>query len=287
MLFSQRMNLKQLKVNIQINEMDLELKNGLWNSLTSFYWNQLRGEYLNNNKSIFILVKAIWNDYFKFRIDTLSNYWPETYEKLSKYFYTCKWFEVYDFIEFIYVNYFEFSQYNNNFIDEVQTNQFNNNFSNYINTILERELSAYRLLDGKFFKTTSNEEIKEIEDTINNKYKPVSIHMKRSLELLSDKKKPDYRNSIKESISAVESLCKIISKDDKATLGQALKLIDDKINLHPALKSSFSSLYGYTSDKDGIRHALLDETKLDFEDAKYMLVSCSAFINYLMSKYKK
>lgn len=56
------------------------------------------------------------------------------------------------------------------------------------------------------------------------------------------------------------------------------------MKLHKALKTGFSSLYGYASDAEGIRHAMLDESKLSFSDAKYMLVSCSAFVNYLIGK---
>ena len=68
-------------------------------------------------------------------------------------------------------------------------------------------------------------------------------------------------------------------------MGQALKVIERKgIGLHGALKKGFSSLYGYTSDADGIRHALLDESTTNFEDAKFMLVACSGFINYLIAK---
>ena len=40
----------------------------------------------------------------------------------------------------------------------------------------------------------------------------------------------------------------------------------------------------YTSDAAGIRHALLEDPNLDAEDAKFMLVACSAFINYLWAK---
>jgi len=53
------------------------------------------------------------------------------------------------------------------------------------------------------------------------------------------------------------------------------------------LKKGFSNLYGYTSSAEGIRHALLEEAKLNFEDAKFMLVSCSAFVNYLIAKTSK
>ena len=34
----------------------------------------------------------------------------------------------------------------------------------------------------------------------------------------------------------------------------------------------------------GIRHALLQEPTLDSDDARFMLVSCSAFVNYLKTK---
>ena len=103
---------------------------------------------------------------------------------------------------------------------------------------------------------------------------------------MSDRKNPDYRNSIKESISAVESICKTVTKDDKATLGKALKIIEDQFGLHSALKGSLSQLYGYTSDSDGIRHAMLEESNLTYIDAKFMLVACTNFINYLIEKTK-
>ncbi len=65
------------------------------------------------------------------------------------------------------------------------------------------------------------------------------------------------------------------------TLGDALKELNNNNNnkIHPALCEAFSKIYGYTSDKNtGIRHSIF------FTDAKYMLVVCSAFINYLLAK---
>ena len=48
-----------------------------------------------------------------------------------------------------------------------------------------------------------------------------------------------------------------------------------------ALKAGFTSLYGYTNDDDGIRHAMLEEPNIDQSDAMYFLFSCTSFINYL------
>jgi hypothetical protein len=57
--------------------------------------------------------------------------------------------------------------------------------------------------------------------------------------------------------------------------------------LHGALRSAFEKLYGYTSDESGIRHAILEDPAVGFEEAKYMIVACSAFANYLAAKAEK
>lgn len=275
-LFSQRKGIKPVKSVMQVDSMDGDLRNGLWNALTIFYWSKVKkGVMVTEYDNIDILLKLLWHSYFKKPIDTLDQYWPDTYKKIREYFFNCEWYEVYDFIEFIANNYP---------VDEV-----NLKFMEFCNSVLERELSAYRFVGGKITQITSETEVSEIEDAleISKPLKAVNTHLKRALDLLADRKSPDYRNSIKEAISAVEAICKIITKDKKATLGQALKKIEDKVGLHPALKNAFSSLYGYTSDAEGVRHALLDEPNLSFEDAKFMLVSCSAFINYLISKASK
>jgi hypothetical protein len=47
-----------------------------------------------------------------------------------------------------------------------------------------------------------------------------------------------------------------------------------------------TSLYAYTSDEKGIRHALLDDStaKVDEADAMFMLGACAAFVSYLLNK---
>ena len=75
--------------------------------------------------------------------------------------------------------------------------------------------------------------------------------------------------------------------DNKADLAKALKMLKEKMPIHGALEQGFLRIYGYTSDGDGIRHALLDESSLDQEDALFMLISCSSFINYLIRKSEK
>ena len=112
--------------------------------------------------------------------------------------------------------------------------------------------------------------------------------MQKALAHYGDLKNPDYENSIKESISAVEALCCIITGQKKATLGEAIKRLKDSgVYIHQSMVEAFSKLYGYTSNEPGIRHGSIDFTNAPAEDARYMLVSCSAFINYLIEKWEK
>lgn len=66
-----------------------------------------------------------------------------------------------------------------------------------------------------------------------------------------------------------------------------MKALERGQGLHNGLRNGFSAIYGYTSDADGIRHAMLEEAALDEADAKFFLVSSAAFINYLKAKRAK
>jgi len=276
--FSQRYGYKPIKSVVQIEAVDGELRIGLWNKLDSCYWSNARPGYSLKdevNRPMRNLLKQIWSDYFKLPVDTLGDQWGPAYGHVREYYFSCSWNEVYDFIQFVG------NHYDNGLTDAA--------FREECNEVLKREVSGYRFIGDRIAQITAEEEVAEIEEALKGKQtaEPVATHLESALELFSDRQSPDYRNSIKESISAVEAMSNLIAGKDKATLGEALRKITDKIALHPALYESFNKLYGYTSNADGIRHALLDESKLDSEDAKFMLVACSAFINYLRVKASK
>jgi len=184
---------------------------------------------------------------------------------------TATWKDVYDFVEFL----------PNNFPpDPYHTNA---GFVAACNEVFRRELSGWRFSGTTLAKITSEEELSAIDEAreLPPSIRVVGEHLNQAVRLLSDRKSPDYRNSVKEAISAVEGICSLLAGQDKADLNAALRVLEKRIKLHGALKNAFNSLYGYTSDANGIRHALLDEANLTFDEAKFMLVSCSAFINYL------
>jgi len=255
--------------------MDDDLRIGLWNAFQIYYLDEVNGDWIQYSNFNYFF-RIMWLSFFKLPLDNMDDSYRSTYNRIRKWFFDAEWYEVYDFIEFI-------ASVNS------PANQIG--FKSFCNSMLEREFSAYRFLDNYIIEITDENELKEIEEAIEesskSKFVGVSEHLKTALHMLSDRKTPDYRNSIKESISAVEAMCQIITGDHKAELGKALKVLEDSIDIHSALKKGFSALYGYTSDEGGIRHAMIDENSSQFEDAKYMLVSASAFINYLKVKYSK
>ena len=159
--------------------------------------------------------------------------------------------------------------------------------ADFVNTVLTEESSAYRLLQGQFVPITNESEIEAVDAAMDSGIGAVRDHLSAASRFLSNRKAPDYRNSIKESISAVESLMKVLTKKKSATLSEGLKRISGVVGLHPALSLGFEKLYAYTSDEEGVRHAIFDEAKVTHADAKYFLVSCSAFINYVLEKFSE
>jgi AbiJ-like protein len=211
--------------------------------------------------------RDLWFRYFKRSFSDIPVGPDSIIQFLENYFFSCAWNEAYDFLEAVI---------------EIVTLPA---LIRGLNNVLERELSGYRIVEHRFVPVTAPEELAALDEALqDDRFASVGNHLRSALALLSDRKNPDYRNSIKESISAVEAMAKVLSGKDKATLDDALRTLEKNGRLHPALRQGFTALYGYTSDADGIRHAMLQEPNLSPADAKFFLLSCTSFTNYLKSQ---
>jgi hypothetical protein len=268
MRFSERKGYKPVSETVQTQGMSENLRNSLWNVLDIGVWQErdfLLGA--GAERTLDSFSKILWFRYFKQPVDSRPGNQYHILKAIREYFFTCEWYEVYDFLEFT-LGYFGDTR-----------------LYEFVNAILERELSGYRFINGTVTDITDQQEVEMLQDALSDEDFPaVKAHLRRALELLSNRENPDYRNSIKESISAVESIARVTAGNPKATLGDALKAIERTGKIHPSLKEAFSKLYGYTSDEGGIRHSMLEEPNLSAADAKFFLLSCTSFINYLKAK---
>lgn len=276
--FSRRQGYERPKV-IQFESMDDDLRIGLWNKLTECFWchhEESANEYYLNGRRfgrqpLKGIIDRLWTRHLKRALDRVPTEWEDIYDEIRSYYFSCMWHEVYDFIEYMVPEAKEYAE------------AYPKLFISYCNEIMAKENSAYRFVGGAIAPLTNQVEIAQIEEVLQSPYDAVREQIASALVKLSDKIHPDYRNCIKESIGAVETATRMATGDSKGTLSKLLKILKDKHDLHPALAEGFEKLYGYTSDsKDGIRHAMMDKPNLTADDARYMLVSCSAFANYLL-----
>jgi len=277
MLFSERYGYEPPKP-LQFESMDDDLKMAIHNVLVLF-------EKFNLNKSdIYSLYLNIWCVFYKEDINVLYKNSCEYIRYLCHDKYkTLSWNKVYDFLEF-YLDSIGLEKQSLPPYDKIIIE-----FTEILNAIFEKYNSAYRFVDNKIIPITNQQEIAAIEEAANTGIKAIDYHLNRAIYIFSNKENKDYVNTVKEAISAVEATVNFINGTEGTTLGDALDKLKEKKTIHPALCNAFKKIYGYTSDKkSGIRHCIFDGTDCipDFTDAKYMLVVCSAFINYLLSKAK-
>ncbi|PTB96338.1 hypothetical protein C9994_07780 [Marivirga lumbricoides] len=280
MRFSQRIGKFPVRNKFQIEYIDEILTTRLWNNILEFFSKLSQNSFPGEKSELEIVCLNVWKNYLHLRADEIERTKRGIsisvfLRRLKLNFITGRWHEKYDLIEFL---------------SEIDSKIYGSQFTKNCNDSLKIEMAGYRIIQNSVVQITSDEEIVELEEVLENTspWKSVNEHLKTAIDYLSSRIQPDYRNSVKESISALESLCIILTGDRNVTLGKALKEIEKRYTIHKGLKQAFSALYGYASDSGGIRHSLQeDDIVVTFEDAKFVLVSCSAFINYLKVKMDK
>lgn len=284
--FSQRMGLEPIpdRAVLQTRTIDNRLKHDLWNAFYGFIFNQLPVEYSNfigggsyivdwGEDLIDELMDELDLECFDKTIDGRDYRVSNSQEALKHYFIKkANWSCIYNFIEF-FCNASSFPRYN----ASIQAD-----YIEECNRVLQKNCSGFRIIDNLVTPITTESEIASIEEAVKSPYEYANQHLHSALAKLSNRDNPDYRNSIKESISAVESICRKLTGE--STLDRALNKIGNKIDFNSQFKQGLEKLYHYTNGESGIRHALIDEGQSSFDEAKFMLVACSAFVNYLTAK---
>jgi len=277
-----------VKDQIQTKELKRETRNRLWNLLEN-YFSGIKHKYDDNLKESTYqypkLLDIIIDKNLKRPLDDFVDPYQKK-EAIKKFVISeAKFYEVFDLIENIFKSLTKYLQ--------IFKNTSVQQFTTELNSLFIEENVGYRVVNGKIIPITNEEEIKEIEKAIYQsrlcELKGPAEHLENALALLAKRPDPDYQNSIKEAISAVESCFNQILKKKYSGLKDSLNNFETKAgNFHPALKEGFLKLYGYTSDAGGIRHGIFeDQQEITLEDARFFLISCSAFVNYIIEKSRK
>ncbi len=288
--FSRRNGIISLPEKETVKDFPNYILAAIRNQSYDFFENVLHDLYMNHAEDFYAIKKHIWCYYFNKDLQKLEHISGDInfiLEWLADSLDNVRlqWFHKLDILELYIKLLNELLIQNVKDFEKGKFHRAHTEFHKWIDNLNDeftRLHYAYRIVSLQIVEITSPIEIEAVEAAINEGKDNVSTHIKAALQHYSDKRNPNYRNSIKESISAVEVICREIRGKD--TLGASLNELEKKgIAFNSQLKTGFNNLYNYTNNKNtGIRHALMDDSNIpEQKEALFMLVSCSAFINYL------
>ena len=201
-------------------------------------------------------------------------------KSFSSFINNCEFFKLFDLLEELMKNNKKLNK------DNIGHKKNNKNFEIKLKKLFKKHHLAYTIYNGKIEPISSEFEgktyVAALDETKGKGQLGAHSHLLKAGEQINHQK---WADSVRESISAVEAICRQIVGEN-ATLGSALKEIEKNYPLHPAFKKALSALYGFTSDENGIRHSLLDKSNaaVDEADALFMLGACASFVSYLLSR---
>jgi len=272
--FSDRYNYTTPRSLIQHESVDSDTRTALWNLIVA-YKEMLTGTGYAGFYPDTQIAKLLWSDFLKKPLDEFRNEttaWVQT----KDVFFRGHWYQLYNLIEFL--------------LAAKPLSQQHSEMIRTLNLELERNLTGYRIIKNRVVPVDTKVAADAIEQALNDSagasLAGVRHHLGNSLELLANRAKPDYANSVKESISAVEALAELITGE--AVLSKALpKIGATGVKVHPAQLEAWKRMYGWASDEDGVRHSAKGVPDVDQATAKYSLVTSSAFVSLLIEEANK
>jgi hypothetical protein len=266
--FSQRMRISPTRVEIQRDGMDDLLRNSLWNVVYTVLETPLgdRNPYVHDaHRECREVFETLWTAFFKVPVHEIHTFSSERLIATLRepFLIVWPWWKVYDFLEFL-PSAFRGARY--------YTPSRGVELRQYLNVVLEREMSAYRFVDDVLTPITDVIEIETIEHAVNAATpEPWVTHLRSSLAHLSSRAHPDYVHAIEEAMLSVSAVCQGVAHDPKATVADVI----DHLDIRPAMRDAFARLYAW--EPSGIDPP-------GFAEAKFMLVACSGFVNFVLQK---
>ncbi|WP_138275765.1 AbiJ-NTD4 domain-containing protein [Rhodoluna limnophila] len=269
--FSQRAGKTPIRKVFQIDELDHETRVALWNivfdKLSEVQHRQASGDLYRK------VTSDVWALDFRKPKDEEpheNRVWDLVKDRIQN----GEWFLVLDVLESFVANLADSGSW--------QSSEFSESAANAFNELFQANLVGYRFVEKTLVALDSEIEVEALNQGLEDSTlaSGTHAHLKKAIELFSDRKSPDYANSVKESISAIEALLKQLT--GIGTLGKAIpRLKQAGLDVHPGLSAAWSSMYGWASQSEGIRHGGDKPSEVSQALAKYVLVSSSAFVSLI------
>ena len=285
--FSQRYGYEPLPAPMHLQELSTDLRTEIWNTIRSLMLQGrqyiVSGYYFTGSYRRFI--ERVLAPIHKIPHDAIETGYGAAMDQFKAIVFNGELYEVLDLIEHIA---------NDQSADEPDRGKLTR-FTMEIRLLFDRHVAGYFLdtvATPYQFSPRSNKEqgaaiSRAIDQLHRNNMDGAASHLRGAARHI---RKQECGDSIADSIHAVESVARSIDPRASRSLGSALDSLEKAGLLkHPTLKQAFSKLYGYTSDEQGIRHALLDRTSPDvgLDEAMFMFGAGASFAAYLVTKNRR
>ena len=280
--FSQRQGYAPLPRPMRLEELSDDLRRDIWNVTREILISMRESDglsyYFSNEGRR--LIERVLGRLLKMPEDKINAEYDEVLNPFRMIILKAKFFRVLDLIEI--------------FSNDEPYRARSNDFRTRIADSFQRHGAAYRFDISKFpfrFSPCSSKEQGEatkraIEAISESGMEGAATHLRQAAHHIDRRR---FADSIRESISAVESVARRIAPES-STLGEALKILEKKGLLdNRQLKNGFEKLYAYTNSEQGIRHALLEKNAPDvgLDEAMFMYGACASFADYLVNKQRQ
>ncbi len=197
---------------------------------------------------------------------------------VEQIFLTCDWWRLFDICELMYRNLGSSQQY------------YSDKFTKDLNIVLIDEQLGFEMREGKIEKIGSalaDEEIRKTRYLLKQpEFKGADEQFEKAIKALNARPKPDVENCVKDAVSAIESVGRILIKDDKAVLSDIIKDMAKQEIIPKPLDEVIQKIYAYRGNEPGVAHGLVGESKVTIYEAEYVLAMSAATIIYLVNKNK-
>lgn len=212
------------------------------------------------------------------------------YRKIfTKILLTLRWKQVFELCERVYKKILQ-GLYNNQgeiLVDEEKAKEY---YTNEIQQLLFEEGIAFQFKDGIFFRHGLYNTQKSIENAFKIMGRPELIeskrHYQKALKFFQDVQDPDYPNSVKESVSALESAIKVLfgNKNEKDIIKILKKFVGtEEKKIPPTLINSIDKIYSFRGAASDVAHGGATGGIVTPEIAELFISLASAYICYIVN----
>jgi len=195
-------------------------------------------------------------------------------EAIEKLIMNCQWWQFYDICEVLRQG--------------LEHEPEKDSFSEEINNLFREEHLGFELTDGRVEKIGSgfiDARVREVRYLLKEpEFTGADKHFEKAIKALNARPTPDVENCVKDAVSAIESIGRIIVNDEKALLSDIIKDMAKNKTIPKPLDEAIQKIYAYRGDQPGVAHGLVGTSKVTVDEAEFVLAVSAAIIIYLVKK---